>query len=49
MLNIFLKVNIEKKWPAQNVDFVSLKSLSPSQFFESTNSCRFHSTLKHVT
>ena len=33
MSNIYLKVNIEKKWPTQNFNFLSLKSLSQCQFW----------------
>ena len=32
MLNIYLKVTIEKKWHSQNFDFLSLKNLSSGQF-----------------
>ena len=33
MLNIYLKITIEKNWCSQNFDFLSLKNLSPGQFF----------------
>ena len=36
MLNIHLKVIIEKKWRTQNFDFLSLKSSSPGQFLGSS-------------
>ena len=42
MSNIYLKVTIEKKWCTQNFNFKSLKSFSPGQFLESSNSCRYH-------
>ena len=42
MLNIDLKVFIEKKWHAQNFNFLSLKNLSLGQFLGSSNSCRYH-------
>ena len=40
--SICFKVTIEKKWHIQNFDFISSKSLSPGQFLESSNSCRYH-------
>ena len=33
MSNIYLKVTIENNWRSQNFDFLSLKNLSPGQFF----------------
>ena len=33
MLNIYLKVTIEKNWRSQNFDFLSLKNLSLGQFW----------------
>ena len=42
MSNIYLKFTIEKKWRAQNFDFISLKSLSPGQFLWSFKSHRYH-------
>ena len=40
MSNIYLNVTIEEKWCTQNFDLLSLKSSSPSQFSESSNSHR---------
>ena len=37
MLNIYLKVTIEKNWHTQNFEFLSIKSSSPGQFFRSPN------------
>ena len=34
MSNIYLKVTIEKNWRSLNLDFLSLKNLSPGQFRE---------------
>ena len=31
--NIYLKVAIDKNWHSQNFDFLSLKNLSPGQFW----------------
>ena len=42
MSNIYLKVTIKKNWFSQTLDFLSLKSLSPGQFLESSKSCSFH-------
>ena len=42
MSNVCLKVTIEKKWGAQNSDFLSLKSWSPGQFLGMSNSRRYH-------
>ena len=33
MTNIYIKVTIEKNWHYQNFYFVSLKDLSPGQFW----------------
>ena len=44
--NIYLKVTTEKNWPSQNLDFVSLKNLSPGQFFGSFNSRRLSLNFK---
>ena len=33
MSNIYFKVIIEKNWRSQNLDFLSLKNLSPNQFW----------------
>ena len=33
MSNIYFKVIIEKNWRSQNFDFLSLKDLSPNQFW----------------
>ena len=44
MSNIYLKVTIEKNWCSQNFDFLGLKILSPGQFLESSNSCRYDKT-----
>ena len=33
MSNIYLNATIEKNWRSQNFDFLSLKNLSPSQFW----------------
>ena len=41
MSNIYLKVTIEKNWPSQNFDFLSLRDLSPGQFSGSSNSRRY--------
>ena len=38
ILNIYLKVAIEKNWRSQNFDFLSLKTLPPGQFLGSSNS-----------
>ena len=46
MSNIYLKVTIEKNWHSQNIDFLSLKNLSPGQFLEGPNSSRYHWILK---
>ena len=48
MPNIYLKVTTEKNWPSQNFDFVSLKNLSPGQFFGSPNSRRYHWIFKVI-
>ena len=40
MSNIYLNVTIEKNWRSQNFDFLSLKNLSPGQFWGSSNSGR---------
>ena len=40
--NIYLKGTNEKNWRSQNFDFLSLKSLSPDQFFGSSNSRKYH-------
>ena len=42
MSNIYLKVNVEKKWQTQIFDFLSSKSTSSGQFFGSSNSHRYH-------
>ena len=42
MSNICLKVTVEKSWRSQNFNFLSLKILSPEQFLESFNSCRYY-------
>ena len=42
MLNIYLKLNIEKKSRTQNFDFLSLKSSSPDQFLGNSNSQSYH-------
>ena len=41
-----LKVTFEKNWRSQNFNFLSLKFFSPSQFFGSSNSCRYNLILK---
>ena len=41
MSNIYLKVTIEKKWPTQNFDFLSLKSSSSGQLLGSSNWRRY--------
>ena len=41
MTNIYWKLTIEKKWRAQNFDFLSFKSSSPGQFLESSNPRRY--------
>ena len=48
MLNIYLLLNvtIEKNWRYQNLSFLSLKNVSPNQFFSSSYSCRYHWILK---
>ena len=46
MSNIYLKVTVEKKWPSQNFDLQSLKNSSPGQFLRSSNSGRYHLSLK---
>ena len=46
MTNIYLKVTIKKNWRSQNFDFLSLENLSQGQFLGSSNSGRFHWTLK---
>ena len=46
MTNIYLKVTIKKNWRSQNLDFLSLGNLSRGQFLGSSNSGRFHWTLK---
>ena len=33
MTNIYLKVTIKKNWCSQAFDFISLKNLSPDQFW----------------
>ena len=48
MSDIYFKITIEKNWHTQNFDFLSLKSLSPGQFLGSSNSSRYHWTLKHL-
>ena len=42
MLNIYLKLNIEKKLRTQNLDFLSLKRSSPDQFLGNFNSHSYH-------
>ena len=42
MLNIYLKVTIEKNCRSQNFDFLSLKNLSPGQFLGGSNLRRYH-------
>ena len=42
MSNIYLKVTTEKNRRFQNLDFLSLKNLSPGQFSGSSNSRRSH-------
>ena len=46
MLNIYLKVTIEKKGRTQTFDFLTLKSLSTGQFLESSNSRTYHRIFK---
>ena len=46
MSNIYLKVTIEKNWHSQNLHFLSLKDLSPSQFLGSFNIRSYHGILK---
>ena len=41
-----LKVTIEKKWPNQIFDFLSLKSSSPGQFLGSSKSRKYHRIFK---
>ena len=48
MSNIYFKVTTEKNWRSQNLNFLSLKNSSPGQFLGSSNSCRYHWTLKHL-
>ena len=48
MLDIYLKVTIEKNWRSQNFDFVKWKNLSPGQFLGSSNLRRYHWILKLV-
>ena len=43
MLNIDLKVTIEKNWRSPTFDFLGLKNLSPGQFLGGSNSRRHHS------
>ena len=33
MSNVYLKVTIKENWRFQNFDFLSLKNLSPGQFW----------------
>ena len=33
MSNIYLKVTVEKNWPSQNFDFLSLKNYPPDPFW----------------
>ena len=40
--NIYLKVTIEKSWRSQNLDFLSLKTLSPGQYLGSSDSSKYH-------
>ena len=42
VINIYLKVYIEKNGRFQNFGFVSLKNLSPGQFLGSSNLRRYH-------
>ena len=42
MSNIYFKITIQKNQPSQNFDFLGLKSLSPGQFLESSNSGKYH-------
>ena len=37
MVNVYLEVTIEKNWPSQNSDFLSLKKLPPGRFLGSSN------------
>ena len=46
ILNIYLKVTIEKKGRTQTFDFLTLKSLSTGQFLESSNSRTYHRIFK---
>ena len=46
MSNIYLEITIEKKLHTQNFNFQRLKNSSPGQCFGSSNSCRYHWTLK---
>ena len=41
MSNIYSKATIEKNWRSQGFNFLSLKNLSPGQFFGSFNSRRY--------
>ena len=46
MSNIYLKATVEENWSSQTCDFLSLKNLSPDEFFGSSNSSRYHWILK---
>ena len=46
MSNIYLNVNIEKKWQLKTLIFKVKKVQSPGQFFGSFNSHRYHLILK---
>ena len=46
MSNSYLKVTVEQNWPSQNFDFLSLENLSLGQFWENTNTSRYHWILK---
>ena len=46
MSNVYLKVTIDKDWRSQNFDILSSKNLSPGQFLETSNSCRYFWILK---
>ena len=46
MSNTHLKVTIGKNWRSHNFYFLSLTNLSPVQFLESSNPCRYHWVLK---
>ena len=46
MSDIYLKFTIEKNWGTQNFDVVSLKTFSPDQFSEGSNSSKYRQIFK---